>query len=472
MKTKMRTSLAVVLGAILLFGCSGSGPSTGLDGSKDAAATQAPPAPAPPPAAAPAPVPEEKPIVKETTARPAVAKPRPAPPRVTTAKAAPAPTPANVPPVSGEPVPVPSPQASAPIPVPPPPQPVEPVLPPQPVTRQVTIPSGTQVFIRMIDSIDSETGHVGETFRASMAEPIVLDNETIVPKNADVFVKLVSVESAGKLSGTSQLQVQLDRIEVDKKFYEVVSNKYLQSGASQGEKAARNVGVGAAVGAVLGGILGGKKGAVIGAGAGGGGGAVLSNGEQVHIDSETQLVFRLDNPLEVTITRTPSVPTPVRRSPYDAAGPAKLAPPSRVNASPRNEPSRAATENNVSGTWNVTTDGPEAASYRLTLTQRGNDLQGSISGPLNGSVSIQGSVSGNFISFYSAPSGFSGTRMQFSGAIDGDTMRGTVTMTPTRNSGGYPGGGYPGGGYPGGNRRPGRAGANGGQIHWNAERAD
>jgi hypothetical protein len=336
-----------------------------------------------------------------------------------------------------------------------------------PVTKQVTIPSGTQVFIRMIDSIDSGTGHAGETFHASMAQPIVLDNETIVPMNADVFVKLVNVESAGKLSGTSQLEVQLDRIEVGRKFYEVVSNKYVQTGASQGEKAARNVGIGAAVGGVLGGILGGRKGAVIGAGAGGGGGAVLSNGEQVHIDSETQLVFRLDNPLEVTITTMPPSPIPVRRPPNDVgSGPAKLAPP-RMDTSPRSIPSRNETENDVSGTWTVTTNGPEAATYRLTLRQRGTDLQGSISGPMNGSTSIQGSVNGNFISFYTPPTGVAGIRMQFSGAIDGESMRGTVTMTPTRSSTG----GYPGGGYPGGNRRGGRDG-NGGQIQWNAERVD
>src|SRR5437667_6402656 len=68
--------------------------------------------------------------------------------------------------------------------------------------------------------------------------------------------------------------------------------------------------------------------------------------------------------------------------------------------------------------------------------------------------------------------------MQFSGAIQGDSMQGTVTMSANRsydNAGGYPGGGYPrcpGGGYPGGGRtRTGRDGSGATtQVHWNAQR--
>jgi hypothetical protein len=140
----------------------------------------------------------------------------------------------------------------------------------------VTIPAGTQVFVRTIDPISSEGSKAGETYRASLDQPITVDNQTIVPRRGDVDLKLVEVESAGKLKGTSQLKVQLDKIYIDKKPYTVTSNVYSQSGSSSGEKAVRNVGIGAAIGGVLGGVLGGGKGAVIGAGAGGGGGAAIS----------------------------------------------------------------------------------------------------------------------------------------------------------------------------------------------------
>jgi len=119
---------------------------------------------------------------------------------------------------------------------------------------------------------------------------------------------------------------------------------------------------------------------------------------------------------------------------------------------------------------------------QLNLQQSGNNLQGSISDPRgSGTLPIRGSVSGNYLNF-STQSQYGGnsTPMQFSGAIQGDSMQGTVTMSANRsngNAGGYPGGsnprgGYPGGGYPGGGRT--RGGRNGSgattQVHWNAQR--
>jgi len=361
---------------------------------------------------------------------------------------------------------VPAPQ-SDPIaaPVPPP--------PPEPVTRQVTIPAGTEVYIRMIDSIDTEQAHPNETFRASLDKPIVVDGQTIIPPRSDVFVKVVEVQSAGKLSGTSELKVELDKLFIGKQSYPVVSNTFTETGSSQGKKAARNVGIGAAVGGIIGGVLGGKKGAIIGAGAGGGGGAVITKSEQIRINSETQLLFKLENPVEVTISPTPPASTsttPASRFIVNSDGPAKLTPPS-------GRPSRApsSTDNDITGKWTVTTDGPQYLTLQLNLQQNGNNLQGSISDPRgSGTLPIRGSVSGNYVNF-STQSQYGGTntQMQFSGAIQGDSMQGTVTMSANRsygNAGGYPGGGYPrhpGGGYPGGGRtRTGRAT----QVHWNAQR--
>jgi YMGG-like Gly-zipper len=187
------------------------------------------------------------------------------------------------------------------------PDPLPPAAPPaaEPVIRKVTIPAGTLVNVRMIDAINSDTDHVGQSFHASLADSIQLDGDTVVLKGADVYVKLVDSKSAGNMSGNSELKVQLDRIFVGKKSYTVESNTYVQTGASQGQKTAKTVGIGAAVGAAIGAITGGKKGAVIGAGVGGGSGAVIeaaTKGEQVRIASEAPLTFRLEAPIEVTLS--------------------------------------------------------------------------------------------------------------------------------------------------------------------------
>src|SRR5262249_24112723 len=107
-----------------------------------------------------------------------------------------------------------------PVPVPEPPRDeVKPARVEPPPPRNVVVPSGTLVGIRMIDSVDSSTGREGETFKASLDAPIKVDNETVFPTGSEVYVKLAKVESAGRVSGRSELQLELDRILLGRKSY-------------------------------------------------------------------------------------------------------------------------------------------------------------------------------------------------------------------------------------------------------------
>ncbi len=184
--------------------------------------------------------------------------------------------------------------------------------------RHVRVPSGTLVSVRMIDSVDSSTAHAGETFKASLDQPIVLDNETIFSRGSEVYVKLARVETAGRVRGQSELELQLDRIFLAKQSYLLDTSTYTTTGAAQGTKTARSAGLGAALGAAIGAISGGGKGAAIGAATGAGAGAgveAVRKGEQVRVDSETRLDFRLESSIDVTV------------------------PPSNNNIQPRNNPS-------------------------------------------------------------------------------------------------------------------------------------
>ena len=180
-----------------------------------------------------------------------------------------------------------------------------PAAPAPPPVQQVAIPAGTPVHIQMIDSVDSATNHAGDMFRASLASPITVNGESIVPAGADVYVKLVEASSAGRMTGRSALTLQLARLDFQGKSYPLLTDDYKDVGKSRGKRTAETVGIGAGIGAVIGGILGGGKGAAIGAGVGGGGGAAAeaaTKGQQVHIPSETKLDFDLQQPVTVTYT--------------------------------------------------------------------------------------------------------------------------------------------------------------------------
>jgi hypothetical protein len=181
--------------------------------------------------------------------------------------------------------------------------PVAPAAPAPPPVRQVSIPNGTPVHVQMIDSVNSATNHVGDLFHASLAFPIVVNGETIVPTGTDVYVKLTNSNSAGRLTGRSELTLQLARLDFQGKSYALSSDDYQEVGKSRGKRTAVGAGVGAAVGAALGGIFGGGKGAAIGAGAGAGAGtagAATTGNTQVSIPSETKLDFNLQQQVDVT----------------------------------------------------------------------------------------------------------------------------------------------------------------------------
>ena len=81
----------------------------------------------------------------------------------------------------------------------------------------------------MVDSIDSGTDHVGQSFKATLESPITVDNDTVFPKGAEAYVKLTKVESAGRLSGRSELQLQLDRIFLGKTSYQLETSTYTKA---------------------------------------------------------------------------------------------------------------------------------------------------------------------------------------------------------------------------------------------------
>jgi hypothetical protein len=155
----------------------------------------------------------------------------------------------------------------------------------------------------MIDGVDSSVNRTGEMFHATLQAPVVLNNEVIVPSGADMYVKLVEAKSAGRMTGQSQLTLELVRMEFQGKSYELVTSTVEETGSSRGKRTAATIGGGAAVGALIGGIIGNGKGAAIGAATGAGAGTAVqaaTKGQQIKIPSETKLDFALQQPVEVS----------------------------------------------------------------------------------------------------------------------------------------------------------------------------
>lgn len=176
--------------------------------------------------------------------------------------------------------------------------------PPAPTpTPKVTVPTGTQLSIRLTDEVNSEKAQVGDVFHGSISAPITIDEQTVIPTTADVEGRVVDVKSAGRFAGGSVLTLELTKLTMNGRSYNLQTSQWTRSGNGRGKSTAAKVGGGAAVGAVLGGIFGGGKGAAIGSVAGAGAGTGVSaagKGQQIVLQPESVIAFQLQNPITVT----------------------------------------------------------------------------------------------------------------------------------------------------------------------------
>jgi hypothetical protein len=165
------------------------------------------------------------------------------------------------------------------------------------------VPAGTTLTVRMVDSVDSERDSVGQTYRASLDEP-VLDSEgrTLIARGADVKVKLVDDQQSGKIEGKTVLTLDIVSVNVNGRDVDVDTSAITEESSSRTARSGKVIGGTAALGAIIGALAGGGKGAAIGAASGAGVGTaaqVATKGQRVRIPSETRLTFTLQQPLRL-----------------------------------------------------------------------------------------------------------------------------------------------------------------------------
>lgn len=178
---------------------------------------------------------------------------------------------------------------------------------PAPVAPQphvVTLPAGTVFSVRLGETLSTDHNYTGDTFRATLSSPIIMDGFIIADRGSKVLGKITNAQSAGHLTNVAGLSLALTEINTtDGQRVHIGTTVYERRGPSNAGQDMAKVAGGAALGAIIGGVAGGGKGAAIGAGAGGavGTGAVLlTHGRPAVIESETPISFRLANPITIT----------------------------------------------------------------------------------------------------------------------------------------------------------------------------
>jgi len=182
---------------------------------------------------------------------------------------------------------------------------VAPLVPAQ-SSKRVTVPAGTRILVRMVDSVDLSEQKTGYRFTATLEAKLQANEVTVAKKGTTLYGVLAKASSSGKFKGSSELNLELTDIVINGTTYPLMTSTYEIKGKGEGGNTAKKVVGGAGLGALIGGIAGGGKGAGIGALAGAGAGtavAATKKGEQVSVPSETLLEFRLEQPTSLPIAK-------------------------------------------------------------------------------------------------------------------------------------------------------------------------
>ena len=197
----------------------------------------------------------------------------------------------------------------APGPEPPPSSDIVPA--PKPAPSQPTAPVatalaiGTPVSVSLNQDFSSDQLEVGQTLEATIASPLVLHGNVIVPRGAAAVLRVTEVDQSGKYAGRSRVDATLTGITSGARHFHVTTSTYAFNGPSQVAHTAERAGIGAAIGGAAG-FIGGKlfhhaaAGTAAGAGAGAGVGAVTNKPRPVKVKAETVVQFRLSRPLSLS----------------------------------------------------------------------------------------------------------------------------------------------------------------------------
>ena len=161
----------------------------------------------------------------------------------------------------------------------------------------IEIPSGTELDVRLQNTLNSGTAQVEDRFEATTLNDLIVDGRVSIPAGSVMRGVITSVEPATRTNRTAKMAVSFDQVTVNGRAYPI-RGTVTQAIEGEGVKGdLPKAGVGAGVGAIIGGILGGFKGAMAGILIGGGGTIAATEGKEVQLPQGTVLRVRIESPV-------------------------------------------------------------------------------------------------------------------------------------------------------------------------------
>lgn len=172
-------------------------------------------------------------------------------------------------------------------------------------TRRVVplVPVGTDLKVRINDTLSSKDSRAGDKFTATVVNPSRFDE-------GRVYGHIKSIVKSGRIKGRTTMNLAFDSITLSDgrsgALHGYVTHVYGDKGRtdneggvqseSRGRQTVKRSGIGAGAGAILGAIVGGGKGAAIGlivGGAAGAGSVAMNGGKELKIENGTEMLVHV-----------------------------------------------------------------------------------------------------------------------------------------------------------------------------------
>jgi hypothetical protein len=172
-------------------------------------------------------------------------------------------------------------------------------------TARPLVPVGTNLKIRLNETLSSKESRAGDKFTATAIDPVRFNEAT-------VHGHIRSIVKSGTVKGRTTMNLSFDSIDLPgdppkhgvmhgyvTKVYGTNAKTDQEGGVqseSRGNQTLKRSGIGATAGAIIGGIAGGGKGAGIGlilGGAGGAGSLAIKGSKELKIESGTEMLVHV-----------------------------------------------------------------------------------------------------------------------------------------------------------------------------------
>jgi hypothetical protein len=169
-----------------------------------------------------------------------------------------------------------------------------------PVT--VEIARGSNLAIRMNQTISVKTARAGDHFSGELARPVIRNGSEVIPAGTPVEGRIDESHRRGHFKGRSYLELRLTSLRMGGQTYRLDTRENVESKKGKGKRTAALIGGGAGLGMLVGGIATGGVGLVVGGLAGGGLGTAVSGltgNRDLVIRAESVVDFKLADDLVV-----------------------------------------------------------------------------------------------------------------------------------------------------------------------------